>query len=139
MVVSALALLGASVANAQEMPAPAPSDPVDSAPGDAPGNADIANMALVCVATYDLVISKQPSGPQADAMSDARDLARSIYIEVTDSDEATADDDIARTDKALADAVAGGKGNLDEYHSTCGSLLMEDEPEGGGETGATIS
>jgi hypothetical protein len=96
-------------------------------------------MALVCVATYDLVMSKQPSGPQADAISDARDLARSIYIEATASDETTADDDIARTDKALADAVASGKGNLDEYHSTCDSLLMGDDPDDGADTDAAIS
>lgn len=130
----AIAPLGASVTAAQE--APALTTP-DSA--DAPSDADIANMALVCVATYDLVMAQQPAGPQAEAISDARDLARSIYIEATQSDEATADADISRIDKALAEAVASGEGNLDEYHSTCDSLLMEEYPDGGGDTGATIS
>jgi hypothetical protein len=143
IVLSAMALLSASMVGAQETPAPTTPDSADSAPGnapsDAPSDADVANMALVCVATYDLVMSKQPSGPQADAISDARDLARSIYIEATASDETTADDDIARTDKVLADAVASGKGNLDEYHSTCDSLLMGDDPDDGADTGATIS
>lgn len=75
---SAFALLGASAAGAQETPPPS--------------DVDVANMALVCVATYDLVISKQPDGPQAEAISGARDLARSIYIEASQSDEVTADD-----------------------------------------------
>lgn len=135
MALSTIILLSASAAGAQETPAPTTPDSAESAPSDA----DVANMALVCVATYDLVISKQPSGPQSDAISDARDLAKSIYMEATQSDEAAADDDITRTDKALADAVASGKGNLDEYHSTCDSLLMGDDPDGGGDTGATIS
>ena len=133
-IVLSVVLLSASAVNAQETPAPTMPDSADPAPSDA----DVANMALVCVATYDLVISKQPSGPQAEAISDARDLAKSIYMEATQSDEATADDDITRTDKALADAVASGKGNLDEYHSTCDSLLMGDDPDDGGDTG-TIS
>lgn len=137
VVLSALALLGASAAGAQETPAP--TTPDSAAPSDAPSDADVANMALVCVATYDLVIAKQLAGPQADAISDARDLAKSIYMEASQSDEAAADDDITRTDKALADAVASGKGNLDEYHSTCDSLLMGDEPDDGGDTGAVIS
>jgi hypothetical protein len=132
---SAIAVLGVSAAWAQETPVPTTPD---SAPNDAPSDADIANMALVCVATYDLVILKQPSGPQVEALSDARDLARSIYIEATQSDEATADEDISRTDKALADAVSSGQGNLDEYYSTCDSLLMENEPSSDGDTG-TIS
>ncbi len=135
MAMSMMALLGAGHAGAQETPAPTTPDSADPAPSDA----DVANMALVCVATYDLVIPKVPAGPQADAISDARDLARSIYIEATQSDEATADDDIARTDKALAAAIASGKGNLDEYHSTCDSLLMGDEPDGGDDTGPVIS
>ena len=134
----AIALLGASVTAAQEAPAPTTPDSADS-PNNAPSDADVANMALVCVATYDLVIAKQPGGPQAEAISDARDLARSIYIEATQSDEATADADITRIDKALAEAVASGEGNLDEYHSTCDSLLMGDDPDSGGDTGATIS
>ncbi len=128
-------LLSASAVSAQEAPAPTTPDSAEAAPSDA----DVANMALVCVATYDLVILKQPSGPQAEAISDARDLAKSIYMEATQSDEAAADDDITRTDKALADAVASGKGSLDEYHSTCDSLLMGDEPDSGSDTGATIS
>ena len=137
VVVSALALLAGAAAQAQETPAP--TTPDSAAPSDAPSDVDVANMALVCVATYDLVIAKQPAGSQAEAISDARDLARSIYIEATQSDETTADDDITRTDKALADAVASGKGNLDEYHSTCDSLLMEDGPDDGGDTGPVIS
>lgn len=92
-------------------------------------------MALVCVATYDLVLAKQPSGPLADDAADARDLARSIYIEASQSDEATADDDIARVDKALAAAISSGQGNLDEYHSTCDSLLMDDD-QASADTGA---
>ena len=122
---SAFALLGASAAGAQETPPPS--------------DVDVANMALVCVATYDLLISKQPDGPQAEAISGARDLARSIYIEASQSDEVTADDDISRTDQALAAAIASGKGNLDEYHSTCDSLLMGDDPDGGDDAGTTIS
>lgn len=139
IVVSALVLLAGATAKAQETPAPTTPDSAESAPGDAPSDADVANMALVCVATYDLVISKQLAGPQAEAIADARDLARSIYIEASQSDETTADDDITRTDKALADAVASGKGNLDEYHSTCDSLLMGDDPDDGADTNATIS
>ena len=134
MALSAIMLLSASALKAQETPAPVTPDSAEPAPSDA----DVANMALVCVATYDLVIAKQPSGPQAEAISDARDLAKSIYMEASQSDEAAADDDITRTDKALADAVASGKGNLDEYHSTCDSLLMGDDPDSG-DTGATIS
>ncbi len=129
----AVTLLSAVAAGAQETPAPTTPDSAT------PSDVDVANMALVCVATYDLVISKQPAGPQTAAVSDARDLARSIYIEATDSDEAAADEDIARTDKALADAVASGKGNLDEYHSTCDSLLMDDDPDSGDDTGPIIS
>jgi hypothetical protein len=135
MALAAMALLGASAVGAQETPAPTTPDSAASGPSDA----EVANMALVCVATYDLVMPKAPAGPQAEAISDARDLARSIYMEATQSDEATADDDIARTDKALAEAIASGKGNLDEYHSTCDSLLMGDDPDDGGDTGATIS
>ncbi len=135
MALAAMALLGASAVAAQETPAPTTPDSADSGPSDA----EVANMALVCVATYDLVMPKAPAGPEAEAISDARDLARSIYMEATQSDEATADDDIARTDKALAAAIASGKGNLDEYHSTCDSLLMGDDPDGGDGTGATIS
>jgi hypothetical protein len=90
---------------------------------------EIANMALVCVATYDLILAKQPSGPVADDAADARDLAKSIYIETSQIDEATADDDIARVDKALETAISSGKGNLDEYHATCDSLLSEDDPD----------
>jgi hypothetical protein len=138
MALAAMALLGASAVGAQETPAPTTPDSA-SGPSDAPSDAEVANMALVCVATYDLVMPKAPAGPQAEAISDARDLARSIYMEATQSDEATADDDIARTDKALAEAIASGKGNLDEYHSTCDSLLMGDDLDDGGDTGATIS
>ena len=136
-----LALLSANATLAQETPAPttpdsdAPADSAADAPSDAPGDADVANMALVCVATYDLVLAKQPSGPLADDAADARDLARSIYIEASQSDEATADDDIARVDKALAAAISSGQGNLDEYHSTCDSLLMDDDQDSA-DTGA---
>ena len=120
---------------------PALAQATDPVPPDqaAPTDEDVANMALVCVATYDLVSPTQPKGPQAEAIADARDLARSIYIEATQSDEATADDEIARTDKALEAAIASGKGNLDEYHSTCDSLLMGDGSDEGSDTGATIS
>lgn len=122
-----LALLSANATLAQETPAPTTPDP-DAAAG-APSDADVANMALVCVATYDLVLAKQPAGPLADDAADARDLARSIYIEASQSDEVTADDDIARVDKALAAAISSGQGNLDEYHSTCDSLLMDDDQD----------
>jgi hypothetical protein len=132
-----MVLLSATATMAQETPAPtlpnsaAPND----SPSDAPSDADVANMALVCVATYDLVLAGKPTGPLADDAADARDLARSIYIEASQSDEATADDDIARVDKALAAAISSGQGNLDEYHSTCDSLLMDDDTDGA-DTGA---
>ncbi|WP_139159711.1 hypothetical protein [Asticcacaulis taihuensis] len=136
-VVLAMVLLSATATGAQETPAPIKPDsaaPNDS-PSDAPSDADIANMALVCVATYDLVLAVKPTGPLADDAADARDLARSIYIEASQSDEATADDDIARVDKALAAAISSGQGNLDEYHSTCDSLLMDDDQDSA-DTGA---
>jgi len=128
-----MVLLSATATMAQETPAPTLPD--STAPNDAPSDADIANMALVCVATYDLVLAVKPTGPLADDAADARDLARSIYIEASQSDEATADDDIARVDKALAAAISSGQGNLDEYHSTCDSLLMDDDQDSA-DTGA---
>lgn len=129
----ATVLLSATATVAQETPPP--TMPGSAAAADAPSDADVANMALVCAATYDLVLAGKPTGPLADDAADARDLARSIYIEASQSDEATADDDIARVDKALAAAISSGQGNLDEYHSTCDSLLMDDDQDSA-DTGA---
>jgi hypothetical protein len=119
-------------AGAQEA---APAAPDEATPSDE----EIANMALVCVATYDLVLAKQPTGPQAEDAANSRDLAKSIYIEASQLDEATANDDIARVDKALSTAISSGKGNLNEYHSTCDSLLNDEDPDGGESPAANIS
>ncbi|MFT4077027.1 MAG: hypothetical protein QM647_15990 [Asticcacaulis sp.] len=113
---------------------------LDQAPdADSPSDQQIANMALVCVATYDLVLAKQPSGPVADDAADARDLAKSIYIEASQTDEDTADEDIARVDLALATAISSGKGDLNEYHSTCDSLLSDEDPDAAYSPTANIS
>lgn len=104
-------------------------DPDQGPDAAAPSDQQIANMALVCVATYDLVLAKQPSGPAADDAADARDLAKSIYIEASQTDEDTADEDIARVDLALATEISSGKGDLNEYHSTCDSLLSDEDPD----------
>jgi len=119
---SAFALMGATVVHAQDAAASSSSDSSGSVSTE-----DVANIAIVCVATYDYVLAKGQGAGKEAAIKEARDLARSIYKEATAGDDATVDADIAKIDKALADDVAAGGTDINDFHSTCDSLLMEDE------------
>ncbi|ESQ84115.1 hypothetical protein AEAC466_10235 [Asticcacaulis sp. AC466] len=125
-VMSAIAMTASPIAFAQTAPG-ASSSESGSASGDSDvSNEDIMNVAIVCVATYDLVLADAPAGPQTEKIREARTLARSIYMEASGNDDTKADAEISGVDAALKEEVTKGTMKLDELRGTCDSLLMDD-------------
>ncbi|MDV6330288.1 hypothetical protein [Asticcacaulis sp. 201] len=121
-VMSAIAMTASPIAFAQTAPGAS-----SSASGDSDvSNEDIMNVAIVCVATYDLVLADAPAGPQTEKIKEARTLARSIYMEASGNDDTKADAEISGVDAALKEEVTKGTMKLDELRGTCDSLLMDE-------------
>jgi hypothetical protein len=132
LVLSTLALFSATALQAQETPAPQMDAP-DGAESEL-SDQDMADLAMVCTATYDVVLTNGLGGAQTEDIKDARDLARSIYQEITQAAEADIDAEITRADATLQAEVKSGGVNLKEFQGTCDSLLMDE----GDETDAPI-
>lgn len=90
-------------------------------------DADIMNVSLVCIATYDVVLAEADvrAAPEAKA---ARQLARDVYKNTSQQDEAAVDAAIAKIDAAMTDEMKAGGVNLLVFRQTCDRIFIQ-EPE----------
>lgn len=123
LVLSTLAIFSAS--GAQETPAPQMAPPEGA---DAPmADQDLADLAMVCTATYDVVLANGQGGARTEDIKDLRDLARSIYQEISQATDDAIDAEITKADATLQAEIKSGGVNLKEFQATCDSLLMEED------------
>ncbi|WP_349320004.1 hypothetical protein [Asticcacaulis sp. MM231] len=125
LVLSTLAFFSASGLSAQETPAPQMPEPEGAEPELS--DQDMADLAMVCTATYDVVLANGQGGAQTEAIKDARDLARSIYQEISQATDDAIDAEITKADATLQAEVKSGGVDLKDFQATCDSLLMEEQ------------
>ncbi len=126
LVLSALAIFSASTVSAQEAPAPEMATP-DGADSENLADQDLADLAMVCTATYDVVLANGQGGARTEDIKDLRDLARSIYQEISKATDDAIDAEITKADATLQAEVKSGGVDLKDFQATCDSLLMEEE------------
>ena len=88
---------------------------------------DLADLAMVCTATYDVVLANGQGGARTEDIKDLRDLARSIYQEISQATDDAIDAEITKADATLQAEIKSGDVDLKEFQATCDSLLMEED------------